>query len=448
VKAIARLIYTNFTGTTLLRVVTLAGIVAGVGGSALLLSLPPLTGGSGNPSRFSLAMEAFFFLLPVAGALCFVFGAALLPAVFARLASSHYLYVLPYGRAKLLASAFATVALSSVFVAGIVTMYYYKTPLALDLVFQRAIAVSFVTASFLYVVLWLIGKSGPIGLLVGTFVTVATLIVPIRFIMLPSTSLALPWTACAVLWGAFAAGFLLAPRAKAPLGRLRHALARLTGSSYRGGGEIDFLVGTARPWTLAAGQIVPILIATYVMSTFAFLAPVWLFFLTIVSVTTGAVATLAATRSRALWLRARWTRAELFRHVEGSFWRYNCYTLGVLLLLLVGIGDTIGVPTRVLAFGMGLLALGSALSTYIGLIVTARIGWSDVVLAAAAILALMAAAVHISSPGPPEAPTMTLVALEAGIAAFTFVVREIARRRWSRLDWMLCRPELGVRASA
>jgi len=448
-KAIARLIYTNFTGTALLRFITLTGLVAGIVGSALYLYLPPLVGGSGGPSRFSLAQEAFFRTLPVVGLLCFVFGASLLPTLFARLATSHYVYVLPHGRTKLLASALATVALTSLFVAGIVTMYYYRMPFALDLIFQRGFAVSFVTVSFLYVVLWLTGKSGTIGLLVGSFVLVATLVLPLIFIATPSTSLALPWTACALLWTGFAAAFLLAPRLKAPLGRLRHAFTGLTGSSYRGGGEIDFLVGTARPWTFAAGQAVTILLATYVMSAAQVVAPwapiTWLFFLTILSVTTGAVASLAATRGRALWLRARWTRAELFRHVENSFWRYNCYTLGVLLLLLVAIGDSIGAPTRVLACGMGLLALGTALSTYIGLIVTARIGWRDAALAVIVILALLRTAVLASFP---TTPTATIVTYELGLAALALFVRELARRRWGRLDWMLCRPDLGVRASA
>jgi hypothetical protein len=444
-KAIVRLIYTNFTGTMLLRFITLSGLIAGIGGAALNLYLPPLTSGSGNPSRLSLAQEAFIFLLPVAGLLCFVFGASLLPSLFARLATSHYLYVLPHGRTKLLASAFATVALTSLFAAGIVVMYYSKTPLALDLIFQRAVSVSFVTASFLYVVLWLTGKGGTIGLLVGSFVIIATLVLPLIFIATPSTSLALPWTACALLWGGSAATFLLAPRLKAPLGRLRHAFAGLTGSSYRGGGEIDLLVGTARPWTLAAGQIVPIVIATYVIRLASWAPTTWVFFLTIISVTTGAVASLAATRGRALWLRARWTRAELFRHVESSFWRYGCYTLGVLLLLLVAIGDSLSLPTRVLAFGMGLLALGTILSTYIGLIVTARIGWRDAALAVVVILALMRTAFLASSPAT---LTLTIVAYEIGLAALALFVRELARRRWSRLDWMLCRPELGVRAAS
>ncbi len=444
-KAIARLIYTYFTGTPLLRFITLAGLVAGIGGAALNLYLPPLTGGSGNPARFSLAQEAVIFLLPVAGLLCFVFGPSLLPAMFARLASSHHLYVLPHGRTKLLASALATVALTALFAAAIVTLYYYKTPLVLDLIFERAFAVSFVTTSFLYVVLWLTGKGGAIGLLVGSFVMVATLVLPLRFIAIPSTSLAMPWTAGALLWTIFATGFLLAPRLDAPLGRLRQTLSELTGSTYRGGGEIDFLIGTARPWTLAAGQIVPIAIATYVMSRASWAPVAWVFFLTIISVTTGAVASLAATRGRALWLRARWTRAELFHRVENAFWRYNCYTLGVLLLLLVGIGDSLALPTRALAFGMGLLALGTALSTYIGLTVTARIGWRDAALAVIVMLALMRTAVHVSSPAT---PTTTIVAYEIGLAALSLIVRELARRRWGRLDWMLCRPDTAVRASA
>jgi hypothetical protein len=210
---------------------------------------------------------------------------------------------------------------------------------------------------------------------------------------------------------------------------------------------IDFVLGTARPWTLAAGQIVPIAIATYFMNRRRVAAGgplAGVFFLTIISVTTGAVASLAATRGRALWLRARWTRAELFRQVENSFWRYNCYTLGVLLLLLVAIGDWLGLPTRVLAFGMGLVALGTTLSTYVGLIVTARIGWRDAALAVVAILALMRTAFLALLP---TTPTATIVVYELGLAARALLVREVARRRWSRLDWMQCRPELGVRAA-
>jgi hypothetical protein len=58
---------------------------------------------------------------------------------------------------------------------------------------------------------------------------------------------------------------------------------------------------------------------------------IWLFYLTIFSALSGAITSLAATRSRALWLRAHWTRGELFARVEAAFWRHNSYALGVLL---------------------------------------------------------------------------------------------------------------------
>ena len=81
-----------------------------------------------------------------------------------------------------------------------------------------------------------------------------------------------------------------------------------------------------------------------------------------------------------------------------------------------------------LAFGMGLLAFGSALSTYIGLMMTARIAWIDAALAVVAMLALMYASAVLSAP---VTPTATIVALEAGLAALAVIVREVARRRWA-----------------
>jgi hypothetical protein len=210
------------------------------------------------------------------------------------------------------------------------------------------------------------------------------------------------------------------------------------------------LIGTARPWALAAGQVVPILLATFFLNGFqremAPSAPSpWLFFLTILSILAGAGASVAATRSRGLWLRAHWTRAELFRRVEDAFWRHNSYSLAVLLVMLVAVGTYFYLPTAMLAFGMGLLTLGTALSTYLGLMITARIGWLDAALAVATMLALMIVALYASAPG---APTAKIVALEAALAATAVLFRHVAQRRWAGLDWMRCRADTHVRASA
>jgi hypothetical protein len=447
VKAVARLMLAYFTGTRLLSAVTALGLVGVVGGGFVLFYLPPLVAQHGLPSRFSLAQEAMLQLLPVIGVLCFVFGASLLPSMFMRLATSHYAYVLPHGRVKLLASAFGTVALVALVASGTVTLFYAHIGFPIGLMFRRAFLVSLTSNTVLYAVLWFIGRSSNIGKLVGMAAAVATLVVPLRF-QVPGTSLAPVWIACGVLWSALAAGVLLAPRMKLAYGSARHSLAeRLGGASYRGGGrEIDFMLGTANPWPLALGQIVPIVIVTYYLGDYhpysADAPNPLLFFMTILSVVSGGMTAVAAMRARALWLRAHWTRTELFARVERAFWGHNCFVLGVLLVTLMAVGAWLELPTKMLAFGLGLLMLGTALSTYLGLIVTASIGWMECVLAAATMIALMMVSIYT---GAASTPPATIVALYAGLAAAVVAFRQLAARRWTRLDWMLCRADSTVR---
>ena len=450
-RAVLKLVRTYFTGTPLLAITTALGALGVFGGSAMFLYLPPLLRSQAEPSRFSLGAETIVFLTPVAGVIAVVFGASLLPTLFARLAASHYLYVLPYGRIRILASVFVTLTLVALVAAGTTTMYYTRTPLQLDVVFERAFVVSLLTCNLLYVVLWLTGRtSSAIGLLVGSIVIIATLVVPLPFIAQPSRSLAAPWAASLLIWSVFAVAFLLAPRWKGTVGRVRQAIAaRLVGVSYHGGAEVDFMIGTGRPWVLALGQVVAILMASYFLSGFAVMAPSapspWLFFMAILSILAGAIASMAATRSRRLWLRAHWTRAQLFRRVEDALWKHNSFALGVLLVLLVVLGSQVYVPTKVLVFGMGLVMLGIALSTYLGMMITAPIGWLDAVLAVAAMALLMIAANYASRPAT---PVTVVYAFEAALAALALIFRSIAQRRWAHLDWMRCRADLTVRAAA
>jgi hypothetical protein len=447
VKAVARLMLAYFTGTKLLSIVTGVGLLGVVGGSLVLFYLPPLVAQHGLPSRFSLAEETALQMLPVAGVLCFVFGASLLPSMFMRLATSHYAYVLPYGRVKLLASAFGTVALVALVSSATVTLFYMNAGFPFGLMFRRAFLVSLTSNTILYGVFWFIGRSSSIGKLIGVAAAVATLVVPLRF-QIPGTSIVPVWIACGLLWAALAAGIVIAPRMKLAYGGARHSFAqRFGGASYRGGGgEVDFMLGTANPWPLAIGQIVPIAIATYYFRDYhpyAADAPnPLLFFMTILSVVSGGLTAAAATRARALWLRAHWTRAELFGRAERAFWGHNCFVLGVLLVALVAVGSWLELPTKMLGFGLGLLMLGTALSTYLGLIVTASIGWTECVLAAATMIALMMASTYAAAP---SVPTTTIVVLQGGLAVVALAFRQLAARRWARLDWMLCRADSTVR---
>ncbi|HEX5421383.1 MAG TPA: hypothetical protein VFY39_15430 [Gammaproteobacteria bacterium] len=449
--AVLRLMLTYFTGTPLSRGITGLGLLGVAGGCGALLYLPPLVGQSGGPSRFSLAQEAVLTLLPVAGVLCVALGASLLPTLVARLASSHYLYVLPQGRTKVLVSVFATITLVALVAAGGTTVYYVRTPLALDVVFARGFVVALLTYSLLYVVVWVAGRaSGPIGLLVGSIAVIVTLVLPLRIIASPSRSYLALWIVLALAWASFAAAFMLAPRLGPAIRRIAQNTANaLERSSYLGGGEIDFLIGTARPWTFALGQVVPILLATYFLRGFGRIAPSamspWLFFLVILSILSGGTASRAAMRSRALWLRTGWSRAELFKRVEAAFWRHNSYSLGVLLVMLVALGAYYYLPAKMLVAGLGLLGLGTALSTYLGLMTTARIGWIEAVVANTTMLALMAAALYATAP---STSVPTLLALEGALAALVPLFRHFAARRWRRLDWMRCRAEPDVRAAA
>jgi hypothetical protein len=135
----------------------------------------------------------------------------------------------------------------------------------------------------------------------------------------------------------------------------------------------------------------------------------------------------------------------LFRRVEDALWRQSSFALGVLLVLLVVLGSQAYVPTQVLVLGMGLVLLGVALSTYLGMMITAPIGWLDAAFAVAAMVLLMTAANYASKP---TTPATLVVVFEVGLLGLAFVFRLIAQRRWERLDWMRCRADLTVRAAA
>src|SRR5262249_31496664 len=158
-------------------------------------------------------------------------------------------------------------------------------------------------------------------LIAGTFMVLTALVLPLRFmgLMVPLRWALLP---TAILWAGVAAALLFAPRIRRAAIRLRDRLRRGTSgavaSSYDGGDEVELMLGTARPWLLALGQVAPIVLAGYLLGwLFADFAvdrkvKLWLGYLTMVTMISAGAATFAPARSRALWLRAHWTRAELF----------------------------------------------------------------------------------------------------------------------------------------
>jgi hypothetical protein len=113
-----------------------------------------------------------------------------------------------------------------------------------------------------------------------------------------------------------------------------------------------------------------------------------------------------------------------------------------LVVILLGIGSYAGLSATMLAVGLPLLILGTVLSTYVGLMITRGLRWPEVLLGIGVMMSLMAIAVIARE----REDLVMVVALLAGLAVLAVALRFIARRRWTRIDWMLCRPDRSLTA--
>ena len=144
--------------------------------------------------------------------------------------------------------------------------------------------------------------------------------------------------------------------------------------------------------------------------------------------------TIATCAGRAVY---GWSRTELFAEVERAFWRHNAIVSGMLLALMVAIGSYMHLRGELLAGGLPLLALGTALSTYLGFMITRGLRWIEIVLGSAVMLTLMAVSLLLGQ----ELVNLGLVfSIEVLLLGVVFVLRAVALRRWSRIDWFECRP--------
>ena len=435
-KTVVRLVLTYFSGTPVLKVFSLSGLALCVVTLFVLQGLPQ------SPVTLALGFVAV-------GAV--YIGGSLMPLMFGRLARSHSVRALPYGRIKLLVSALLTVTLVSSLVPILWAFGYVRavTPQVADAAliarihqamwdnFRIGFTSIFLLTGWLYVALWFVtSERTALGLIKALVVVVILLFAPTRQLKTLDASVQWNLIQMAVTWIVFGGGFLLWPRWQALLSRYRASRQSSPSVPRRvSGREIDLLLGTANPWVLAGAQIVPILLATRIGF---YSSTVWLYYLTIFSTVSGAIAGQAAQRSRALWLRGNWQRVDLFGCVERSFWRHNSYVLAVLLVVMVAIGTYTQLPALLLAAGVPLLALGTVLSTYLGLMITRGLHWLEATLGIAVMLALMAVAVLAARSA---GDLIAVIALELALACLAVVLRFVAKRRWTSIDWMLCRPD-------
>ena len=93
--------------------------------------------------------------------------------------------------------------------------------------------------------------------------------------------------------------------------------------------------------------------------------------------------------------------------------------------------------------GLPLLVLGTLLSTYLGLMITRGLRWLEIVSGVGVMLSLMALAVLVARESVDLA---AVIALEIALVVLAIVARFVARRRWTQIDWMMCRPDRAMTA--
>ena len=78
------------------------------------------------------------------------------------------------------------------------------------------------------------------------------------------------------------------------------------------------------------------------------------------------------------------------------------------------------------------------MSTYLGLAATKGLHWLEVLCAIAVMFAPMFLMKFVSKANP---DLLMVFALELGFFMLAAGLRQIARRRWLSIDWVMCRPE-------
>lgn len=430
-STVARLVFTYFTCRPLMRWLSGIGVLGLVVLTFLITRIPYLGAEWGAAG------------IVISWALLFV-GSLHMPTMVAALKRGRLICILPNGRSALYWSAFVTVLLVSIpipLVSLIVQIGMWHAshpepqPFAVLSLFAYAwmhFGPALFFTSWLYVALgFIVSHRNVAGVISGMLVMVVVVLVPTKLIVTQDAGLLGPTVLCLATWLLFAAYFFWPShlRVKWPV-----MTARL-----RAGREIDLILGTASPWSLAIPILAPVLLA---VSLGRYSLSAWLLMMTIFSAVSGGIAASAAARSRAIWLRTRWSREQLFAEVERRFWRHNGLILAVLIVLLVAVGLYGRLPAEMLVRGVPLMALGMALSTYLGLMQTQRLSVPDSIVAAAIMVTLMVLAVWAAEGRDPWA----VYGIEISLAAVAVALRFTARARWTGLDWRLCRAEPGTAA--
>jgi hypothetical protein len=170
--------------------------------------------------------------------------------------------------------------------------------------------------------------------------------------------------------------------------------------------------------------------------------PAFVFALTIcfmAALIPGTCSGIMARRARRLWLTAGTGRAELFGAIESQCWRLIFFALGTALLMavpLVAVSNH-SAPGLITLIAMATLPLssGSAL-VYAGLLYIRGNRFVDILIIGGNVLLLMAVELSASANSQAFPPLLAIQIILVPL------LRQVARGRWNRIDWLLLRQPL------
>lgn len=446
-SAVMRLSLAWFAATPLTR------RLSGIGAGTMLMGMVGYTFTPGYfmayQGRDPAWYEMLILALPWLGLILLVASTTLMPGMVERMALGRAAWVLPFGRVRLLASALVPAAVLAILTSAAATMVFISSPFELTpgdhvRTFYRTLLMAFVDFGLIYMAIWLVGKTSGVWRLAGMLGIVVSITIPLRYTG-GYTPFSLLEGVGLLSWFVFAVLLLAGGRARHAFSAVRTRLQALGAKalpsfSYAAGDDVDLLLGTTRPWIVAFGQAIPI----GVMVWFVPYAPIWIVFLVTFSAVAGAITSQAAARSRRLWLRYDWTRDQIYRRVHRTYWRYNAFSIGVLLAIYAGLASYAGYfGLRVITLSLVLIIVGGTACNYLGLMITRGLGWFESTLGILTMTALTLAGIAIARSQFADA-----VKLEALIGSLAVVYALISRRRWTTLDWMQCRTTTTARAAA
>lgn len=436
-RTIGRLLLVHFAGSQVTKWLTISGLLL------MLASLYVVLYMSQTEHMLALALP---------GVIVFFCGTSLMPLTLGRLARSHAACILPGARIKLLISAILTVLLVALPAALIAPMSFvagmsaelgdlFKNPQLLNYTLGMALITytsACISAFWLYVLIWVVGSERTVnGVAKALLIFLVLILLPSADHEDPGAMMRANLLQIPVILVVFSTGFLLWPRIRrAFAGRLQRRGATPGTTREFVGKEVDLVLGNSQPWPLIAALLIPLV---FLSRSDDVHASTWLFYLTIASTLSGAMAGQAPERSRSLWLRGDWSRPAMFEAVEKSTWRHNGRVLMVLFAALLAIGIYAKIPLTTMAVGGPLLIIGTVLSTYLGLSLTRGVRWPEATLGVAVMAISMLIAMLM---GDPEAHMTWVIGLFLALSTLAPILRRVARKRWAHIDWSECRREI------